>query len=169
MILIRLIAFVMTPLLPAIFILKKRLAVSTIETMERQAFKLENIIVKNDKNIKITRDENKILRRKVKLPKNKTNENMKKLIEENETAILKLRKENKMLKTIVEQKLTEANKLREENNKVRELLVSCKLSENAGETIFQGAMQIGLLLLSITGKNLCFRHLAININKGIFL
>ena len=61
-----------------------------------------------------------------------------------------------MLKTIVEQKLTEANQLREENNKVRELLVSCKLSENAGETIFQGAMQIGLLLLSRTGKILCY-------------
>ena len=76
------------------------------------------------------------------------------LVEENKQIVIGLEAENQLKKNEIEAIVTQSQVIEKENKMLRESILTTKLNESSLETVFQTVIQLLLLLLNLTGKNL---------------
>ena len=127
---------------------RKRCGNAKIDSLAEKAKHLEEAIDESNKRIEIVQEENENLIR------NNYGENYD-LVEENKQIVIGLEAENQLKKNEIEDIITQSQVIEKENKNLRESILTTKLNESSLETVFQTAIQLSLLLMNLTGKNLC--------------
>ena len=128
---------------------RKRSGNAKIDSLAEKAKHLEEAIDERNKRIEIVQEENENLIR------NNPGRENDDLVEENKQIVIGLEAENQLKKKEIEDIVTQSQVIEQENKKLRESILTTKLNESSLETVFQTAIQLSLLLLNLTGKNLC--------------
>ena len=128
---------------------RKRCGNAKIDSLAEKAKHLEEAIDERNKRIHLVQEENENLIRN-----NPGGENDD-LVEENKQIVIGLEAENQLKKNEIEDIITQSQVIEKENKNLRESILTTKLNESSLETVFQTAIQLSLLLMNLTGKNLC--------------
>ena len=145
---IYMIVFCTSAILPSVLMFRKRCGNAKIDSLAEKAKHFEEAIDESNKRIEIVQEENENLIR------NNYGENYD-LVEENKQIVIGLEAENQLKKDEIEDIVKQSQVIEQENKKLRESILTTKLNESSLETVFQTAIQLSLLLLNLTGKNLC--------------
>ena len=151
-IVLRIIAFLLSPLLPAILRYRKKIWQSEIDKLADTAFNLEENNSENERSIVEIDDVNKYLISNENEELNVTNR-----IKENKQAIQNLKIENIERKGQIEDILKQVHVIEKKKQNLRESIHTTLMNESSMETVVQTGLQISLLLMNSdwTGKNLC--------------
>jgi hypothetical protein len=159
-IVIRVFVLLLSLLLPAILLYRKRRCRAKIDKGDENCLLIGKKIYDNKKTISDLEGQNVNFGDWVNLPGEI--DNMQLQIEENAKKIEDLKKENETHHQDIDATVTKQQEMEQENKKLRELIIKCKMTESALENMFQTVLQLTLLLMNETGKNLCFKLSRLN-------
>ena len=124
---------------------------SEIDNLVETAFNLEENNFENERSIVEIEDVNKYL-----ISNENEELNVPNRIKENKQAIQSLKIENIERKGQIEDLLKQVQAIEKKKQSLRESIHTTLMNESSMETLVQTGLQISLLLMNWTGKNLCF-------------